>query len=335
LKYENNLMKINLSRKEHKIVISEENYLAEPFERCPFCNSASINYIGNIRPAPDINIYTDFLSLLQKALPDRPLQDIKICTCKNCHVGFFNPQPTERFLLEFYNSYDVGNNERKKTDYRRLSSHLAKYLGHLTRGETIRILDFGGGDGAVSQCLGQSLIDSGIAKKINISVVDFNTVADRNENPISQNSFQTLDQIPSDDEFDIIIASATLEHVKNPRQIVSLLLQKLKKQGIFYARTPYSFPFYKLFKKLGLKFGMPYPAHLFDMGSYFWSDLLKTMNLSSNFLMKKSRTSIVHASFRNRPLIFVLSHLFKLPSYLIGKSYPFSGGWEVVIERKI
>ncbi len=108
----------------------------------------------------------------------------------------------------------------------------------------------------------------------------------------------------------------------------------MNEQGIFYARTPYSFPFFKGFKKLGKSFGMPYPAHLFDMGSFFWNDLLKTMDLSAGFRMKRSHTSLVHAEFRKNPLLNIVSHLVKLPSYLVGKWYPFSGGWEVVVERK-
>jgi 2-polyprenyl-3-methyl-5-hydroxy-6-metoxy-1,4-benzoquinol methylase len=328
-------MKIDLDKEKHKIVLPGENYLEEAFEGCPFCGSRSIKYIGNIHPSPDINIYTDFLYIIGSILSDRPSPDIKIYTCNNCYVGFFNPQPTEKFLKEFYTNYDLGDNRRKKTDPRRFASHLTKYLGNLSPKETFRILDFGGGDGAVSQCIGQYLLSSGIAMKINISVVDYNTVTDRSENSISQFSFETLDLIPLSDEFDLVIASAILEHLKNPRQIISSLLQKMNKQGIFYARTPYSFPFYKAFKKFGKTFGMPYPAHLFDMGSYFWSDLLKTLNLSDDFQMKKSHTSLVHAQFRKNPLLTILSYLVKLPSYLVGKWYPFSGGWEVVIERKI
>lgn len=327
-------MKINLDKGKHKIVIPEENHFEEVFEGCPFCDSRSIKYIGNLHPSPDIKIHTDFLTVMGTILSNRPSPDIKIYTCNNCHIGFFNPQPTEKFLKEFYTKYDIGDNRRKKLDPRRLASHLTKYLGNFSPGETFRILDFGGGDGAVSQCLGQYLLSSGIARKINISVVDYNAVTDRKENSISQYSFENLDLIPLSDKFDIVIASAILEHLKNPRQIVSSLLQKMKKQGIFYARTPYTFPFYQVFKKLGITFGMPYPAHLFDMGSYFWSDLLTTLNLSADFRMKKSHTSLVHAEFRKNPLLTILSHLVKLPSYLVGKWYPFSGGWEVVIERK-
>jgi 2-polyprenyl-3-methyl-5-hydroxy-6-metoxy-1,4-benzoquinol methylase len=306
-------MKINLYKRKHKLVIPEEYYLEDAFEGCPFCGSHSIKYIGNIHPSPDIKIYT----------------------CNNCHIGFFNRQPTGKFLKKFYTGYYTGDTRRTTIDPRRLAGHLTKFLGNLSPRETFRILDFGGGDGAVSQCLGQYLISSGIAMKINISVVDYNTVTDRSENSISQYSFETLDLIPFSDEFDIVIASAILEHLKNPKQIVSSLLQKMKKEGIFYARTPYTFPFYKGFKKLGIKFGMPYPAHLFDMGSDFWSDLLRTLNLSADFRMKKSHTSLVEAEFRKKPLRTILSHLVKMPSYLVGKWYPFSGGWEVVIERKI
>ena len=320
--------------RESKIANPEENYLEEAFEECPFCGSRSIKYIGNLHASPDIKIYSDFLNMIGTALVNRPLPDIKIYTCNTCSIGFFNPQPTEKFLKEFYSANYMGNPKRIKIDPRRLVSHLTKYLGNVSPRETIRILDFGGGDGAVSQCLGQYLLSSGIAKKIDISVVDYKTVTERRENSISQSWFETLDLIPLSDGFDIVIASAILEHVKNPRQIISSLLQKMKKQGIFYARTPYSFPFYKVFKKLGLTFGMPYPAHLFDMGSYFWSNLLKTLNLSAEFRMKEFHTSLVHAGFRKNPLLAIISHSAKLPSYLLGKWYPFSGGWEVVIERK-
>jgi 2-polyprenyl-3-methyl-5-hydroxy-6-metoxy-1,4-benzoquinol methylase len=327
-------MKINLSKRIHNIIIPEGSYLEEAFDGCPFCGSRSIKYIGNLQPSPDVKIHTDFLSIIHTALSNGPLPDVKIYTCNSCHIGFFNPQPTEKFLREFYTGFDIGDNKRKKTDHQRLASHLMKYLRNSSPRETYRILDFGGGDGAVAQCLGQFLLSAGVAKKINISVVDYNTVTDRTEDQISQHSFETLDQIPLSEEFDIVIASAILEHLKNPRQIVSSLLQRMTKHGIFYARTPYTFPFYIVFKKLGRTFGMPYPAHLFDMGSYFWSDLLKTLNLSTDFRMKKSHTSLVHAEFRKRPLVSILSHLIKLPSYLMGKWYPYSGGWEVVIERK-
>ena len=330
-----NRMKINLNTGRPRIVIPEESYLEDVFEGCPFCGSRSVKYIGNLHPSPDINIYRDFLTIIGTVLSDYPSPDIKIYTCNSCHIGFFNPQPKEKFLKEFYTGYYVGDTSRAKIDPRRFVSHLTKYLGNLTPGETVSILDFGGGDGAVSQCLGQYLLSTGIAMKINITVVDYNAVTDRREHLISQCSFATLDLIPLYEEFDIVIASAILEHLKNPRQIVSTLLQKLKRQGIFYARTPYSFPFYKLFKKLGITFGIPYPAHLFDMGSYFWNDLLKTLKLSANFRLKESHTSLVHAEFRKKPLLTILSHLAKLPSYLMGKWYPFSGGWEVVIERNI
>src|ERR1035437_2031163 len=138
-------MKINLDKREHKMVIPEGNYLEEAFEVCPFCGSPSIKFIGNLNASPDIKIHTDFLNIIGTALSNRPLPDIKIFTCNNCSIGFFNPQPTEKFLKEFYSTYDMGDNQRKKIDPRRIANHLTKYLGNLSPGETYRILDFGGG----------------------------------------------------------------------------------------------------------------------------------------------------------------------------------------------
>jgi|GEM_PF-3883893 len=203
-------MKINLTKRRYKIVISEENYLEEAFDRCPFCGSGFVKYIGTIHPSPDINIYTDFLTVIGTVLSDRPSTDNKTFACNNCHIGYFNPQPTGKYLQAFYKSYDLGDNRRKKTDHLRLANHIIKNLGNLSPGETVRILDFGGGDGAVAKCLGKCLLSSGFAKKIDISIVDFNTIPDRSENSISQNSYETLDLIPPSEEFDIVIASAVL-----------------------------------------------------------------------------------------------------------------------------
>ena len=99
-------MKINLTKRRYKIVISEENYLEEAFDRCPFCGSGFVKYIGTIHPSPDINIYTDFLTVIGTVLSDRPSTDNKTFACNNCHIGYFNPQPTGKYLQAFYKSYD-------------------------------------------------------------------------------------------------------------------------------------------------------------------------------------------------------------------------------------
>jgi len=83
-------MKINLFKRK-TMIIPEENYLEEVFEGCPFCGSLSIKYIGNIHPSPEINIYSDFLFMIGAILSDRPLPDIKIYTCNNCHIRFLQP----------------------------------------------------------------------------------------------------------------------------------------------------------------------------------------------------------------------------------------------------
>ena len=325
---------IDLLIRKSNAVFPRANYLQKEFEECPFCGSRSIESLGKLHQSPDITIHTDFISIIGTVLSGGMEPDIKICTCRNCHIGFFNPQPTEEFLKKFYTCFEVGDHKKARINPRRLASHIKRHSGNLFPGETYRILDFGGGEGSVSQCIGQLLISSGIAKKVNISVVDLQSFTHKSEKFIFQDSYESLDQIPQDDKFDIVIASAILEHVKDPKQIILSLLQRMNKGGIFYARTPYTFPFYNMFKKLGLSFGMNYPAHLFDMGSYFWSDLLTTLNKSDSYRMKRSHTSLVHTEFRKHPIVNIVSHMVKWPSSLIGKWYPLSGGWEVVIERK-
>ena len=71
--------------------------------------------------------------------------------------------------------------------------------------------------------------------------------------------------------------------VQNPREDIRRLLCAMTPRGLFYARTPYHVATAKLLRSFGYHFDMGFPAHLHDMGSTFWNDILDTMELSDQF----------------------------------------------------
>ena len=308
-------MQITLHRKKHRQIIPELYEIEERFKECPFCKSKEIRFVGSVITTPEINVMT----------------------CRQCHIGYIDRQPTETFLREFYKKYYSKDDQHTTIDPHVLVNHLIRQFGKLRTKNTFSILDFGGGDGSVSQLLANYLLTSNLAQQVNIINVDYNAgdgEGGHSSYNIVKNNLPSFESIPPGKKFDLVIASAILEHVKNPRETLSVLLNYLEENGVFYARTPWVYPILNALTKVGIYIDLPYPAHLFDMGNAFWNSILKTLNLSSDFSLEKSCTSLVQSSFREHPLRTLIAHLLKIPSYIFKNHYHFVGGWEVIIKRK-
>ena len=139
----------------------------------------------------------------------------------------------------------------------------------------------------------------------------------------------------ADDKYDIVIASAVLEHIPYLNPVISKLLISGKPGALFYSRTPYDVPLAKYAPLYVVK----WPRHVHDLGPRFWQQLAETHSLE----VLHSRTSIVESSFSNKPVTTILSHLLKIPSRIetelfrkINHSnsllWHFVGGWEVFIK---
>lgn len=280
--------------------------------QCPFCCSIDIAWIGTIQQSPQINA-------------------IK---CNNCKIGFADRQPSGEYLMDYYKEYYEYSNKGTTIESKRLSKHIIRQIGKLPYSENYSILDYGGGDGSVSLILGEFLIDKGLAGKISIVNVDlFHKFNNTRSREITVEHLQSLDELTSDRRFDLVIASAIFEHVKEPRKVSFQLLGLLNPLGKIYFRTPYIFPFFRTLKNFGIGIDIQYPGHLFDMGNLFWSSFLSNLNLNNDFQLEKSHTSLVETQFKDEPIKATLSFLLKLPSTIIKNRYHFVGGWEVIILR--
>ncbi len=244
------------------------------------------------------------------------------------------PKPTT--LEAYYSHYYDDKDEKVTLDTPdRMACHIQRYagrsMGNLS-GREVSILDYGGGDGSISIRLAFKLLEQG-AKTISIALIDYDrTTIDASDHRILISRPERLEEI-SEQSMDLVIASAVIEHIPEPRDVLTRLFSSLKPDGIFYARTPYVIPLSKLTKVFGIRFDFTYPAHVHDLGARFWNNVTNILPLVGVYQAIRSTPSIVETSFGQHFLRTLAAHILKAPGYVFKESYGLVGGWEVFIKR--
>jgi SAM-dependent methyltransferase len=253
--------------------------------------------------------------------------DVDMLFCPTCRACSASQMPRPEVLAGYYASYyDGSDREVTFSDPARFAGHIAKALPSDGFGPSLRLLDFGGGDGSLSRAVAQRLLGTARAARIEVAVVDFvRREAFANANLSIR--FQAPDE-PLGGPYDIVLASAILEHVPDLHRLLPELYAALSLGGFFYARTPYAIPLAKLVPHLEIG----YPAHVHDLGRAFWQRAAETFSWRVRQLV--SRPSPVAAIVRKEPLRAAAAYALKLPAYIAnGRLWPFVGGWEVLLQR--
>lgn len=305
----------NVEGDSQKTPLDEESYIK--YERCHFCGGE--------------------LEVLEKYM-DTPL--IHHTRCKNCHAVSYDKVLTQAKLDEFYANYSYTTTDAKSKEtscvtfwgIERFARHLLKishkvsklHTARTSEKELVQILDFGGGDGAIAYALARKMILSAPDKKVEITVADYNKTL-----TVSETERIVLKHVDSiydlnEQKYDIIIASAILEHVPNLREDFEKLISLMGEGGFMYIRTPYKYPLFKLLRTFGVELDLQFPQHIWDLGKKFYEGLE-----SDNLKLLINRPSIVESTFRTHFFQCLAAHLLKFP-YNIFHGWPFVGGWEAV-----
>jgi 2-polyprenyl-3-methyl-5-hydroxy-6-metoxy-1,4-benzoquinol methylase len=239
--------------------------------------------------------------------------------------------PKPEVLEDYYRSYYDQTEETATFDgSERFGAHLYGMLQSSQR-SAMRILDFGGGvDATLSRSVAREFIGRG-AERVAISLVDRSASCPRDWGAITVNCYQELQAAVQ--EFDIVVASAVIEHIPSPRSILLALLNSLRVGGGIYFRTPAVSSLIRLTARIGMHIDFQYPEHVHDMGQAFWERLIPSLGMTDSFSIVKSQPSIVQEDFRTHPLRAALAHAMKSPWRLFRSRYTMVGGWEVVIAR--
>lgn len=313
MKRKSNKKKIAATRFQKSVHLPESDLL--PVSKyCPFCRNTDRVKIGVIQDNPEV----------------------AILTCANCRGSSVDRMPTSDSLEKYYRNYYVKGKDTNVTiDLpQKLAIHILRQF-RFTPGrhkDKVSILDFGGGDGTVALELAKRLLLSA-NKTVDICVVDFNACkSNTGDKRIHMKCQTNLDDIDND-RYDIVIASAIIEHIPEPAPILTKLFGVMETGGIFYARTPYVLPLMKFLGCFGLKIDFTFPGHVHDLGRPFWEGILDWLPIEGEFQCIRSRPSIVETTVKEQFLRTVIAYILKSPSYIIRKWYGLVGGWEIFITR--
>lgn len=255
--------------------------------------------------------------------------------CDVCHAVSYDRILTQKKLDEWYANYNyVGYDPKAKHNdkisfynKKRFVRHFIKIINKtltIQNEEELAILDFGGGDGSLAYAIAKELMEIKTIKNISITVADYNkTLCEVNDERINICHVDNIYQV-NGQQFNIVIASAILEHLPNLREDFAKLKSLMKKESILYIRTPYKYPLFNVCRKLGITIDILFPVHIWDLGKKFFEYI---ENDSLKLLI--SRPSIVQTSFRANFIVTLFAYILKSPFYLF-HNWPFVGGWEVV-----
>lgn len=306
----------------HKSIVLDDASLLPPAASCPWCGGLDRQAGATIQKQPEV----------------------MLLECSTCHASSASRMPTPQALDAYYGNYydgasaaDHAQAEGRVTigDAARMGAHLASSLGSTEGKTSLRILDFGGGDGMLAVLAAENFMKvNPTLREVAVTVVDYNTQMHQPANPaITVRGSTKLTEL-GDSTYDFVIASAILEHIPDCAGLLRDLLTRVASGGSFYLRTPYAAPFMRLAETLGKSWDFTFPAHVHDLGQAFWEGYFTANGNEKLFSIKSSRPSIVQASMSERPVEAIISHLFKLPWHLLGRAWGFVGGWEITVTRR-
>ncbi len=291
-----------------KINLSVFDYVS--FNCCAFCGSKNVHKVDCIEIEPEINYFF----------------------CNDCKVSYADKQLSVKSTKELYLNYFDNHQLKTGIDSSLLGEHLYTFFKDKNfNNKSLKILDFGGGDGSIGKYLSDILK---IRKDISACAIDVFDVYEC-EKKLEGVTYLTNENEIELNKYDIIIASAVLEHLNDPLSKLHLLFNSLKINGYFYARTPYRLPLRFLIRKIsGKKIGMQFPWHLFDLGRPFWNNLpnLIYSKFGLKIKIELSQPSIVQSPFKENKMKFIFAKLLKMPGYVF-KKWNYVGGWEVFIKK--
>ncbi len=264
--------------------------------------------------------------------------DVFLLKCEGCKGYSASRMPTTEYLESLYERY-YNNKERGVTfsgDVR-FAKHILRLIPRGGLDNLVRVCDFGSGDGSLGMAIAESLISENLSRNVELLLVDPSCPANlssRSSKHIAMRRVATFAEI--DGQYDLVLASAVLEHIPNLNQILQRLFAAIARGGCFYARTPFMVPLKLIIPNLDLTF----PNHVHDLGSSFWNRAADTFGFEARYLY--SGPSVVGTTWKTDPLRTLAAYALKLPSQIEGalsrsgrkdRIWNLVGGWEVLLQR--
>ena len=202
-----------IMNKIHSVEFDKDDFV-EYAEKCPICGSTERFVITKLKNT-----------------------SIRFLQCNNCHAVSTSHYPTDFALDKLYSSYySTHRNFSKGVTHDNIAmfaEHICSYLSYAN--QNIRLLDYGGGSGEISYLVALNLLKKKNIKTIDIIIIDVNnehTVASANEGiSIHKATPEMFFRNIESQKFDLVIASAVLEHVFFAGDLITKLFNNINYNG--------------------------------------------------------------------------------------------------------
>jgi SAM-dependent methyltransferase len=190
-----------------------------------------------------------------------------IVKCKNCHIEFINPRPSENELNSFYETY-----YREETFVFRsenfpslgwLRKLYHKFTGavdprdFIYPNKTSKMLDYGCGSATYIQYFHNKGYD------ISGADVSLAVVEESKRNGLKVNKVDYFNEIPfTSDQFDIVYLMQVFEHLRDPNTFLKELNRIMKSDGCLYISIPNANSIWRKIFKQNWVSGFFAPFHL-------------------------------------------------------------------------
>jgi SAM-dependent methyltransferase len=154
--------------------------------------------------------------------------------CRECGFMAYRPRPSDadidaKYRLLQQEERHIGGQKddaRSRMLDRKRSKRIFSAVTRHTGSRTLDVMDFGGGDGKLLR----PFLEAGHR----CSLVDYNVAPLAGITKIGD----TLDDVPPETTFDVIICSHVIEHLAEPGEQVDVFKGRLRDGGVIYAEVP-------------------------------------------------------------------------------------------------
>ncbi|MBX3437091.1 MAG: class I SAM-dependent methyltransferase [Planctomycetaceae bacterium] len=163
--------------------------------------------------------------------PERESIAFESLLCRRCGFVIYAPRPTADDLdrkYRFLTSSARDGREKPQSVEREAerAARLEAKLAAFVRGSGKRILDYGGGDGRLIAPFSQQGGKCFVVDYVTATVEGVTRLGD------------TLDDLDSEDRFDLIVCSHVIEHVAEPLRVLTRLRDHLLDGSVIYIEVP-------------------------------------------------------------------------------------------------
>jgi len=166
--------------------------------------------------------------------PEADMITLQSVMCGACGFMTYAPRPSEEDLEAKYRflqatERNIGGQRaspKGQAADRRRATRVYRTIAPYVGSEHVNVLDFGGGNG--------KLLAPFLERGHSCVLVDYTL----EPLPGIQKIGETLEDVPTDRKFDVVICSHVLEHLAQPAQLLRALADHLTTSGVIYGEVP-------------------------------------------------------------------------------------------------